>query len=176
MANESGRFQSNSSDDKSSSANKNQNPQNSQNPKNSQNAENAENAENSENTKNSQNTGNTQNVSGTQTTQGNAASSTGATGRSQSNLGSQTSGNAASGDSVSGRTAAWGGNLNTEINTSQITSQLKDVKFPCSKDQLLKSANSHGLGDNVMAALNNLPNQTFNSPNDVVNAIGNTEL
>lgn len=75
-----------------------------------------------------------------------------------------------------GRTMAWGGNLNNEISPSFVQSQLQGIKYPCSKEQLLNLARQQGLGDNVLNALNQLPNQKFSSVNDVVNAMGSTEL
>jgi hypothetical protein len=53
-----------------------------------------------------------------------------------------------------------------------LNSVLSQVQFPIDKDQLIQSAKQQGASDQVISTLQRLPNQTFNSPQDLKNALG----
>jgi hypothetical protein len=58
------------------------------------------------------------------------------------------------------------------VNPIQVQRFLGGIDYPTDKDTLLKTAKDHGADDKVMAVLNRLPGQKFNSPNDVSEGIG----
>lgn len=58
------------------------------------------------------------------------------------------------------------------VNPIQVEKYLKGVDYPCSKDELVKTAEREGADDNVIQTLEDMPGKSFNSPNDVSQAIG----
>ena len=58
------------------------------------------------------------------------------------------------------------------VNPVQVQKFLGGLDYPVKKDQLLKRAQEQGADDNVRDTLQRLPEQSFNSPNDVSEAIG----
>ncbi len=61
------------------------------------------------------------------------------------------------------------------VNPVQVQKFLGGIDYPVNKSDLVHYAVEHGADDNVRAVLQQLPNQTFNSPNDVSEAIGRIE-
>lgn len=57
-------------------------------------------------------------------------------------------------------------------NPSQIVKFVKGRDFPASKQEVIDQAKQNGADDNVIGTLQNLPFETFNSPNDIVEAYG----
>lgn len=57
------------------------------------------------------------------------------------------------------------------VNPVQAQKFLKDIDYPCSKDELLQAAESQGADENVMDTLRRIPMDTFNSPSDVAEGI-----
>jgi hypothetical protein len=53
-----------------------------------------------------------------------------------------------------------------------LNSVLGQVQFPISKDTLIQSVKQQGASDQVVNALQRLPDKTYNSPQDVQNALG----
>jgi Protein of unknown function (DUF2795) len=49
---------------------------------------------------------------------------------------------------------------------------IKGMEYPVSKTDLVKYAQQHGANENIRAALQELPDQTFHSPVDVSKAVG----
>ncbi len=58
------------------------------------------------------------------------------------------------------------------INPIQVEKLLKGLDYPVSKQDLIKYAEQHGADENARQALNQLPDQTFESPVGVSKAIG----
>lgn len=61
------------------------------------------------------------------------------------------------------------------INPIQIQKFLKGIDYPADKDTLLERARQNGADENVIKTLMNLRRKSFNSPNDVSEAIGETQ-
>lgn len=59
-----------------------------------------------------------------------------------------------------------------EVNPIQVEKHLKGLDYPTSKDNLVKHAQQQGADQNIMDALQKLPDETFNKPTDVTKAIG----
>lgn len=59
------------------------------------------------------------------------------------------------------------------INPIQVQRYLDGVEYPASKQDLMESARTEGADDSVIQALDSLPDQQFNSPVDVSQALGN---
>lgn len=62
-----------------------------------------------------------------------------------------------------------------KANPVQVQKYLGGINYPVNKADLTRYAEAHGADDNVRAVLQELPNQTFNSPKDVSEAIGKVE-
>lgn len=45
---------------------------------------------------------------------------------------------------------------------------LKGVRYPASRDDLLKAAHGNGAADDVVGFLNNVPDVTFRSPKEIM--------
>jgi hypothetical protein len=58
------------------------------------------------------------------------------------------------------------------VNPIQLQKYLKGVDYPAKKQDLLNAAQRNDADENVRATLERLPDQTFNSPNDVSEALG----
>jgi hypothetical protein len=58
------------------------------------------------------------------------------------------------------------------VNPIQVQKFLGGIDFPVSKEQLVRHAEQHGADENVRRVLEQLPQDRFNSPNDVSEAIG----
>ncbi|HLH26769.1 MAG TPA: DUF2795 domain-containing protein [Chloroflexota bacterium] len=52
---------------------------------------------------------------------------------------------------------------------------LRGVDYPASKQDLMKRAEQEGADENARQALARLPDQKYNSPNDVSEALGKLE-
>ncbi len=61
------------------------------------------------------------------------------------------------------------------VNPVQVQKFLGGIDYPTDKQTLLRTAQQHGADDNVCQLLQQLPDQSFNSPNDVSEAIGKLE-
>jgi hypothetical protein len=57
-------------------------------------------------------------------------------------------------------------------NPIQVQKFLGGLDYPVEKSDLLERARSEGADDEVVETLDRLPEQSFNSPNDVSEAIG----
>ncbi len=60
-------------------------------------------------------------------------------------------------------------------NPVQVQKFLGGINYPCSKQDILKTAKSHGADENVLKLLQELPDQHYNKPTDVTKAIGKLE-
>lgn len=60
------------------------------------------------------------------------------------------------------------------VNPIQLQKFLKGVDYPASKDTLLKNAKKMGADDNVCASLEQLPDEQYDAPVDVSEAIAKT--
>lgn len=62
-----------------------------------------------------------------------------------------------------------------KVNPVQIQKYLAGVDYPASKDDLVKHAKEQGADDNVQQTLQQLPDQKFQTPADVSQAVGKLE-
>jgi hypothetical protein len=63
-------------------------------------------------------------------------------------------------------------NWQASVNPVQLQKYLKGLDYPASKEDLMRAAREHGADDKVVATLERLPRDRFNSPNDVSEAVG----
>lgn len=61
-----------------------------------------------------------------------------------------------------------------KVNPIQVQKFLKGVDDPVGKDELVEHAQRHGADDAVIATLERIPMERFNSPNDVAEGMGKT--
>lgn len=71
--------------------------------------------------------------------------------------------------------AKGGAASSTRVNPIQVQKYLKGIDYPCSKNDLLKSAEHEGADKHIIDTLRAIPDQDYNSPNDVSEAIGKIE-
>lgn len=62
-----------------------------------------------------------------------------------------------------------------DVNPIQVQKFLKGINYPTSKQDLISTARDQGADDKVLKTLENIPMDTFNSPNDVAEGIGKIE-
>lgn len=62
-----------------------------------------------------------------------------------------------------------------KINPIQLQKHLKDVDYPASKEELIEHAKQQGADDNAISVLEQLPDQEYDSPTDVSEAVGDIE-
>ena len=55
----------------------------------------------------------------------------------------------------------------------QVDKLLNHIPYPIGKASLVQSAKEHGANDLIVGMLEHLPDQTFNSPDDIKNLFGN---
>ncbi|MDP3958205.1 MAG: DUF2795 domain-containing protein [bacterium] len=60
----------------------------------------------------------------------------------------------------------------TIVNPVHVQKFLKGAKYPCSKEDLMKTAEAEGAGKDVVETIRSIPMERFNSPNDVSEGIG----
>lgn len=62
-----------------------------------------------------------------------------------------------------------------KVNPVQIQKYLSGVDYPASKDDLVKYARNQGADENVQETLRQIPDQQYQTPADVSQAIGKLE-
>lgn len=62
-----------------------------------------------------------------------------------------------------------------EVNPIQVQKSLSGIDYPASKDELMSRARDEGASDAVRQTLERLPDRTYDSPNDVSEAIGDLD-
>ncbi len=62
-----------------------------------------------------------------------------------------------------------------KVNPIQVQKFLGGIDYPCSKQDLMKTAKSKGADERVMKLLNKLPDRDFDAPTDVTKEIGKLE-
>ncbi|WP_073487652.1 DUF2795 domain-containing protein [Streptoalloteichus hindustanus] len=58
------------------------------------------------------------------------------------------------------------------VNPIQVQKFLGGIDYPATKDEVVRTAESHGADEDVLNTLRNLSRDNFNSPNDISEAIG----
>ena len=58
-----------------------------------------------------------------------------------------------------------------KVNPIQLQKSLKGIKYPASKQDLLRLASENKADDNVRSALESLPDENYNRPSDVSKAL-----
>lgn len=61
------------------------------------------------------------------------------------------------------------------VNPIQVQKYLNNVDYPASKQDLMKTAEREGADDDIRSTLERLPDETYDSPVDVSQAIGKLE-
>jgi len=56
-------------------------------------------------------------------------------------------------------------------NPIQVQKFLSGIDYPASKEDIVSAAESNGADDNVLGALRDLPDKTFDAPTDVSEAL-----
>ncbi len=59
------------------------------------------------------------------------------------------------------------------INSPLVDQALNSLPYPIDKDKLVQVARQMGANDQIVSALDRLPNKTFNSSQEVKNQLGN---
>ena len=63
--------------------------------------------------------------------------------------------------------------MSMNIDPAAVNQVLGSLPYPISKDQIVQLARQKGANDQVLSILDRLPNQTFNSPQDIEGALTN---
>ncbi len=63
----------------------------------------------------------------------------------------------------------------TKVNPIQLQKYLKGVDYPATKEELIEQAKRHGADKNVISLLEELPDQEYDAPTDVSEAVGEIE-
>jgi hypothetical protein len=58
------------------------------------------------------------------------------------------------------------------VNPIEVQKHLSGINYPTDKQTVVETARKQGADDEVVSTLERMPGQTFNSPNDVSEAIG----
>lgn len=61
------------------------------------------------------------------------------------------------------------------VNPVQVQKFLSGMNYPADKDQICSHAKSEGADNNIISLLKKLPNDNYQTPADVSQAIGNLE-
>lgn len=59
-----------------------------------------------------------------------------------------------------------------KLNPIQLQKHLKGVDYPANKEELIKRAQQNGADDNAISVLQQIPNQEYQAPTDVSEAVG----
>ncbi len=62
-----------------------------------------------------------------------------------------------------------------KVNPIQLQKHLKGVDYPVSKEELIKHAQQQGADENAMSALQQLPEQEYQTPTDVSQAVSSID-
>ncbi|KOP26979.1 hypothetical protein AMR41_06350 [Hapalosiphon sp. MRB220] len=60
----------------------------------------------------------------------------------------------------------------TKVNPVQLQKHLKGMDYPASKEELIQHAQQQGADENAMSVLQQLPEQEYQTPTDVSEAVG----
>jgi len=63
----------------------------------------------------------------------------------------------------------------SKVNPIQLQKHLKGVDYPASKEQLVQYAQKQGADENAISVLQQLPDEEYESPTDVSEAVGEIE-
>jgi hypothetical protein len=61
------------------------------------------------------------------------------------------------------------------VSPVEMQKHLKGVNYPASKDDLVKRAQGNQASDEIVQKIRTLPGNSYNSPKDVMKALGQTE-
>ncbi|ARV61309.1 hypothetical protein BZZ01_24230 [Nostocales cyanobacterium HT-58-2] len=62
-----------------------------------------------------------------------------------------------------------------KVNPVQLQKHLKGVDYPVNKQDLIEHARKNGADENALAVLEQLPEQEYQTPTDVSEAVGDIE-
>lgn len=62
-----------------------------------------------------------------------------------------------------------------KVNPIQLQKHLKGVDYPASKQELIAHAKKQGADEEAISALEQMPDEQYETPTDVSRAIGDTE-
>ena len=63
----------------------------------------------------------------------------------------------------------------SSVNPIQVQKFLKGINYPCSKQDLIKTAKNEGADQNVLNTLQKIPDRKYDAPTDVTKEIGKFE-
>ncbi|MBD3885586.1 DUF2795 domain-containing protein [Phormidium tenue FACHB-886] len=63
----------------------------------------------------------------------------------------------------------------TKVNPIQLQKFLKGIDYPAKKEDLLSHAKQHGADENVLSTLEQLPEEEYETPTEVSQAVGSIE-
>lgn len=63
----------------------------------------------------------------------------------------------------------------SKVNPIQLQKHLKGVDYPAKKQELIEHAQKQGADENALSALQQIPDEEYDSPTDVTKAISNVE-
>lgn len=67
------------------------------------------------------------------------------------------------------------GGQSSRVNAVQIQKFIQGIDYPASREDLVEHAREHGADDRVISKLESLPDEQFNTPADVSQAVGKNE-
>lgn len=59
----------------------------------------------------------------------------------------------------------------SQVNPIQVQKYLSGVDYPCDRDGIVSAAKDNGAGENVLDALESMPDRTYDGPNAVSKAV-----
>lgn len=62
-----------------------------------------------------------------------------------------------------------------KVNPIQLQKHLKGVDYPASKENLINHAKQNGADEDALSALEQLPDEKYETPTDVSKAVGESE-
>ncbi|MEU4344827.1 DUF2795 domain-containing protein [Nocardia sp. NPDC023852] len=59
----------------------------------------------------------------------------------------------------------------SQVNPIKVQKYLSGVDYPCDRDEIVQTARENGASEDVIDALEHMPDRTFNGPNAVSEAV-----
>jgi hypothetical protein len=59
-----------------------------------------------------------------------------------------------------------------KVNPIEVQKHLKGMDYPASRDELVQAAEGNGAPDDIVEALRGMPEQEYDGPDDVMEALG----
>ena len=62
-----------------------------------------------------------------------------------------------------------------KLNPIELQKHLKGLSYPAHKDDIVKTAQDHGAGDDLASVLDRLPDQSYETPAEISKAVGDLD-